>query len=107
MSAARATSSQSRRAASLIQRSRTFKRPQMYLFDPFCIDAARRVLTRGGQRVPVTARAFDVLLALVERAGQTVDKDELLRIVWSDAVVEEANLSQQIFTLRKLLGQTE
>ena len=79
----------------------------MYLFDAFCIDAARRVLTREGHPVPVTARAFDVLLALVERAGQTVNKDELFRIVWSDAVVEEANLSQQIFTLRKLLGHTD
>lgn len=52
----------------------------------------------------MTARAFDVLLALVERAGQTVEKDELLRIVWPDAVVEEANLTQQVFTIRRLLG---
>jgi DNA-binding winged helix-turn-helix (wHTH) protein len=78
----------------------------MLLFGPFCVDAARRVLTREDRPVPVTARAFDVLLALLERAGQTVDKEELLRAVWPDTMVEEANLSQQIFTLRKLLGQT-
>lgn len=52
----------------------------------------------------MTARAFDVLLALVERAGETVDKDDLLRIVWPDAVVEESNLTQQVFTIRRLLG---
>lgn len=79
----------------------------MYLFGPFAVDAARRVLARGSQPVAVTARAFDVLLALLERAGETVEKEELLRIVWPGTIVEEANLSQQIFTLRKLLGQTD
>ena len=79
----------------------------MYCFGPFSVDPARRVLSRHDQVVAVTARAFDVLLALVERAGQTVGKDELLRVVWADTVVEEANLSQHIFTLRKVLGQTD
>lgn len=55
----------------------------------------------------MTARTFDVLLALVERPGRTVEKDELLAAVWPDTIVEEANLSQQIFTIRKLLGHTE
>ncbi|HVL68356.1 MAG TPA: winged helix-turn-helix domain-containing protein [Vicinamibacterales bacterium] len=79
----------------------------LYAFGPFSLDPDRRVVTRAGEPLPVTARAFDVLLALVERAGQTVEKDELLRLVWPDTVVEEANLSQQIFTIRKLLGQTD
>lgn len=79
----------------------------MYAFGPFSLDADRRLLIRGGQVVPVTARAFDVLLALVERGGEIVDKQALLRTVWPDTIVEEANLSQQIFTLRKLLGHTE
>lgn len=79
----------------------------MYRFGPFSLDPARRVLTRGSSPVAVTARAFDVLLALLDRAGQTVEKDDLLRTVWPDTVVEEANLSQQIFTLRKLLGQSD
>lgn len=78
-----------------------------YRFGPFCLDASRRLLTRHDQHVALTARAFDVLVALVERAGRTVEKDELLEIVWPDTVVEEANLSQQIFTIRKLLGQSE
>lgn len=79
----------------------------MYVFGPFALDPARRVLTRQHDRVPISARAFDVLLALVERAGHTVDKDQLLRVVWPDTVVEEANLSQQIFTIRRLLAQTD
>lgn len=78
-----------------------------YVFGPFALDPARRVLTRGSELVPLTARAFDVLLALIERHGETVEKDALLRQVWSDTIVEEANLSQQIFTIRKLLGHSE
>ncbi len=73
-------------------------------FGPFRLDAARRSLCRGDEPVPLTARAFDVLLALVERAGRTVEKDELLRLVLPDTVVEEANLTQQVFTIRRLLG---
>ncbi|MEX2271835.1 MAG: winged helix-turn-helix domain-containing protein [Vicinamibacterales bacterium] len=78
-----------------------------YFFGPFALDAARRQLTRGADAVPLTARGFDVLLALLERRGETVEKDQLLQRVWPDTIVEEANLSQQIFTIRKLLGQTE
>lgn len=73
-------------------------------FGPFRLDGVRRTLYRNGDRIPMTARTFDVLLALLERRGQTVEKDELLRIVWPDAVVEEANLTQQVFTIRRLLG---
>lgn len=79
----------------------------MYRFGEFRVDPARRILTRGGQPLPVTGRAFDVLLALLDRAGHTVEKDDLLRTVWPGTIVEEANLSQQIFTLRKLLGQSD
>lgn len=75
-----------------------------FQFGPYWLDATRRTLCCGGERVAVTARAFDVLLALVERAGETVDKDELLRIVWPGAVVEESNLTQQVFMIRRLLG---
>lgn len=75
-----------------------------YEFGPFRLDAARRTLSRGDDPVSLTARAFDVLLALVERAGRTVEKDELLRLVWPDTIVEEANLTQQVFTIRRVLG---
>lgn len=76
----------------------------LYQFGPFRLDGVRRTLHRDGERVLMTARTFDVLLALVERPGETVEKDDLLRIVWPDAVVEEANLTQQVFTIRRLLG---
>lgn len=89
----------------------TFKKASkilnMHRFGPFTLDPARRVLTREGRTVAITARPFDILLALVDRAGEIVDKDEMLKLVWPDTVVEEANLSQQIFLLRKLLGHTD
>lgn len=75
-----------------------------YRFGPYSLNAVRRSLSRDGERVQMTSRAFDVLLALVQRAGETVDKDELLGVVWPGAVVEESNLTQQIFTIRRLLG---
>ena len=78
-----------------------------YTFGPYALDATRRLLTRGTDPVTMTARTFDVLLALIERHGRTVEKDELLGIVWPDTIVEELNISQQIFTIRGLLGHSE
>lgn len=75
-----------------------------YRFGPFTLDCRGQRLLRGEESVPLTAKTFDVLLALVHRHGQVVSKDELLLAVWGDAPVTEANLTQQIFTLRKLLG---
>jgi Tol biopolymer transport system component/DNA-binding winged helix-turn-helix (wHTH) protein len=76
-----------------------------YRFGPYALDPSRRTLTRGADPVPIAGKAFDVLLVLLERHGQVVEKAELLRLVWPDTIVEEANLSQQIFMLRKLLGE--
>ena len=76
-----------------------------YRFGPFLLDLGSRRLTQDGAAVAVTVKAFDILAALVEHAGQVVDKDELMRRVWPDAIVEEANLSQQIFLLRRALGE--
>lgn len=78
-----------------------------YSFGPYTLDPTRRLLLRGQEPIPVTARAFDVLFALVTRAGETVTKEELLRSVWPDTIVEDANLSQQVFTIRKLLGLSD
>jgi serine/threonine-protein kinase len=55
--------------------------------------------------VAITAKAFDILAALVQSSDHVVEKDDLMHRVWPDAIVEEANLSQQIFLLRKLLGE--
>jgi DNA-binding winged helix-turn-helix (wHTH) protein/Tfp pilus assembly protein PilF len=77
----------------------------VYHFGPFRLDASKWVLQREGQAVPLTPRVFDTLLALVENRGRVVEKDELMRRVWPDVVVEEANLTQNVFTLRKALGE--
>ena len=78
-----------------------------YHFGQFRIDAGERELLREGEVVQLTQKAFDVLFVLVERSGRIVTKEELMTEVWPDAFVEEGNLSQNIYTLRKLLGETE
>ena len=79
-------------------------------FDYACGSLLIKPSTRGvylqGQPVVLGARAFDLLLALVERRNRVVDKQELLTLVWPGLVVEEGNLSVQISSLRKLLGRT-
>lgn len=79
---------------------------QCYEFDEFHLDATKRLLLRKGKVVPLKAKDFDLLLALIERGGQTVSKEELLKQVWQDAFVEEGNLSVHIFALRRALGET-
>src|SRR5207237_7504217 len=79
-------------------------RVDVYRFGAFRLDAAKRLLLRDGQPVPLTPRAFDTLLALLAHRDRVVEKDELMRLVWGDTVVEEANLTQNVFTLRKVLG---
>jgi DNA-binding winged helix-turn-helix (wHTH) protein/Tol biopolymer transport system component len=77
----------------------------IYAFGRFQVDLGSRRLLGDEGAVAITVKAFDILVALVEDAGRVVDKDELMRRVWPDAIVEEANLSQQIFLLRKALGE--
>ena len=76
-----------------------------YEFGPFCLDKAEQVLTCDGVPVSLMPKTFEVLLALVENNGHVVSKDELMRAVWPDTHVEEANLTQNIFVLRKALGE--
>lgn len=78
---------------------------RIYEFGVFRVDPVRRVLYRHGRPLRSTTRALDILVALIERRGQVVSKDDLLRLVWPDSFVQEANLSQNIFVLRKLLGE--
>ena len=78
--------------------------PQTYRFGPFTFDAARRRLSREGRSVAVPPKALDVLEALLEQRGRTVEKDDLLNRVWHDTAVEEANLTQSVFMLRRALG---
>jgi len=79
---------------------------RFYDFGPFRIDVNRRVLLRSGERVPLTVKAFDTLLALVEHQGRVVEKDALMDQLWPDTAVQESNLTQQIFTLRRVLGES-
>jgi TolB-like protein/DNA-binding winged helix-turn-helix (wHTH) protein/Tfp pilus assembly protein PilF len=77
----------------------------IYEFGPFRIDVGRRVVLREGQPVSLTSKSFDTLLVLVERRSEVVHKDELMKTLWPDTIVEENNLTQQISMLRKALGE--
>jgi TolB-like protein/DNA-binding winged helix-turn-helix (wHTH) protein/Tfp pilus assembly protein PilF len=78
----------------------------VYEFGPFRLDAEERQLFRDDTLVPLTPKAFDLLLVLVESQGKLLTKQHLLQQVWPDSFVEEANLAQNVATLRKALGET-
>jgi len=80
--------------------------PLTYAFGPFVLDVGNRRLLRDGEPAAITARVFDILVALVERRGEAVDKDVLMTRVWGDIAVEEGNLARAISTLRKVLGDS-
>jgi len=75
-----------------------------YEFGPFRLDPSGRVLFRGAQAVPLPPKAGDVLVLLLQRAGDVVAKDELLKQVWHDAFVEDGSLTRTISVLRRILG---
>jgi DNA-binding winged helix-turn-helix (wHTH) protein/TolB-like protein/Flp pilus assembly protein TadD len=77
----------------------------VFEFGPFVLDASRRVLLHDGTPVALQPKAFEMLLRLVERRDVVLSKDELLSALWPDTFVDEANLSQNIYVLRKALGQ--
>jgi TolB-like protein/Tfp pilus assembly protein PilF len=76
-----------------------------YEFRQYRLDTRARLLFRNGKRVVLTPKAVDLLVALVEAQGQPVGKQELLRRVWPDTVVEEGSLTSHIFLLRRVLGE--
>ena len=75
-----------------------------YEFGPFRVDVANLLLFRDGQPLSLAPKAVETLIALVQHGGQLVKKDDLIRIVWSERIVDESNLSQNIYLLRKTLG---
>ncbi len=79
---------------------------QFYVFGPFRIDRSERLLLRDGEPIALTPRVFDTLIVLVENSGHILSKEEVMKKVWADSIVEEANLTKNISTLRKALGQT-
>jgi DNA-binding winged helix-turn-helix (wHTH) protein/TolB-like protein/Flp pilus assembly protein TadD len=79
---------------------------QIYEFDNFRIDAEKRLLLKGvGEVVSLMPKAFDTLLYLVRHRGKVIEKDELLSAIWSDTIVEENNLTQNISILRRVFGE--
>jgi DNA-binding winged helix-turn-helix (wHTH) protein/Tol biopolymer transport system component len=77
-----------------------------YEFGPFRIDVSERTLSRDGQIVAITPKAFDLLLMLVRNNGETVDKETLMKEVWPDSFVEEGNLTVNMTALRRALGES-
>src|SRR5215203_4453094 len=78
-----------------------------YCFKSFQLDIAERRLLRDAAPIPLPPKAFDVLAALVLRSGHLVEKNEILKLVWADSFVEEANITRVIHTLRKALKEDE
>ncbi len=76
-----------------------------FRFADFALDTAAGALRRGDETLPVTPKVYALLLALVERPGELLTKEELMARLWPDAVVEEANLSVTMSALRKALGE--
>jgi DNA-binding winged helix-turn-helix (wHTH) protein len=65
-----------------------------YEFGPYRLDLNKRVLMRVAETISLPPKAIEILIVLVVRAGELVEKDELLRAVWPDTFVEESNLTQ-------------
>ena len=76
-----------------------------YEFGPFRIDVANRLVLRDGAPLALTPKAVETLLALVRHSGEILRKDELLTLVWPETAVDEGNLTQNIYLLRKTLGE--
>src|SRR5215204_5609048 len=94
--------------------SKNFQKPfmsssfkQFFEFEPFVLDVSERVLLRRGEPVHLTPKEFETLLALVRGAGRVIRKEELLKEIWPDTFVGEATLAQNVFTLRRALGEAE
>src|SRR5215813_7910311 len=78
---------------------------RFYEFGPFLADVEQSMLMRDGEVVPLGLKAFELLLFLIRHRGRVVKKDELLRQVWPDTIVEENNLVRHISALRKALDE--
>jgi DNA-binding winged helix-turn-helix (wHTH) protein len=79
---------------------------RFFEFGEFRLDPLLRVLRRGQETVSVTPKAFDLLLLLVRSGGRVLTKEEIMKAVWTGSFVEESNLTQTIFVLRKALGES-
>jgi eukaryotic-like serine/threonine-protein kinase len=78
---------------------------ELYEFGPFQVNPEKEILLRAGEPVQLTPKTFQILLVLVRHSNELVSKEDLMKTVWPDTFVEEANLSRNIFLLRKALGE--
>jgi DNA-binding winged helix-turn-helix (wHTH) protein len=83
--------------------NKTFR--HIYRFGPFQLDEQERRLTREGNQISLTLKAFDTLLLLVQHSGCVLEKREMMDQIWHETYVEEGTLAQNIFTLRRALGE--
>jgi len=81
------------------------KTKPFYAFGPFLLDASECLLILDGKPVPLAPKAFEALVILVENAGHLVDKDDLMKRLWPDSFVEEANVAKHVSLLRKVLSE--
>src|SRR5678815_3083811 len=79
--------------------------PAFYEFGPFSVDAGKRLLLRNGEPVALAPKVLETLLVLIENRERVLSKDELLKRVWGDTIVEEGGLTRNISVLRKALGE--
>ena len=77
------------------------------VFGPFRVVPLRRIIERDGEPIKIGGRAFDILITLVDRAGEVVSKAELLTCVWPDATVDDGALRVHIVNLRRALGEDQ
>jgi Tol biopolymer transport system component/DNA-binding winged helix-turn-helix (wHTH) protein len=101
----RATSEALRDSPVIVKQTPSQEPFRLYEFGPFRLDPAERILLRGNDIVPLTPKAFDTLYLLVRNSGHLLEKDEMIRALWPDTFVEEGSLSNNIFLLRKALGE--
>jgi DNA-binding winged helix-turn-helix (wHTH) protein/tetratricopeptide (TPR) repeat protein len=80
---------------------------QLYRFGGFQVDTQSRLLIRDGERVQIPPKSADLLIALLDRNGELVAKEELIDALWPNTFVEENNLAKHVFLLRKTLGENE
>jgi predicted ATPase len=78
---------------------------RIYEFDEFRVDTGQFLLSRAGHTRPISPTVFRILLILLERAGEAITKEELMKSVWPDSFVEEGNLNRNVSTLRKALDE--
>ena len=92
------------RSTGLVESALT-DRAVVYEFGEFRLDPWARVFTRQHQPIALPPKSFDLLMLLVEGRGRVLKRDELIRELWPDTIVEEANVTFQVSTVRKALGE--